>query len=82
VFMVTHDLDSLYAVCDRVAALGKGQVIAAGPIAELLNSDDPWLRAYFHGKRGAGREAIQARAASSEKNRLSLSGAGGDQPQH
>jgi phospholipid/cholesterol/gamma-HCH transport system ATP-binding protein len=55
VFMVTHDLDSLYAICDRVAALGQGRVIAAGPIAELLHSDDPWLTAYFHGKRGEGR---------------------------
>jgi phospholipid/cholesterol/gamma-HCH transport system ATP-binding protein len=61
VFMVTHDLDSLYSVCDRVAALGQGRVIAAGPIAELLKSDDPWLKAYFHGKRGAGREAVQTR---------------------
>jgi phospholipid/cholesterol/gamma-HCH transport system ATP-binding protein len=55
VFMVTHDLDSLYAVCDRVAALGRGKVIAAGPIAELLKSEDPWLHSYFHGVRGAGR---------------------------
>ena len=60
VFMVTHDLDSLYSVCDRVAALGHGKVIAAGPIAELLESDDPWLKAYFHGKRGSAREAGQA----------------------
>jgi phospholipid/cholesterol/gamma-HCH transport system ATP-binding protein len=56
VFMVTHDLDSLYAICDRVAALGQGRVIASGPISELLKSDDPWLNAYFHGKRGAARE--------------------------
>jgi phospholipid/cholesterol/gamma-HCH transport system ATP-binding protein len=62
VFMVTHDLDSLYEVCDRVAALGQGRVIAAGPIAELLNSDDPWLKAYFHGKRGAGRETRARRS--------------------
>ncbi|MGD0721828.1 MAG: ATP-binding cassette domain-containing protein [Roseiarcus sp.] len=55
VFMVTHDLDSLYAICDRVAALGQGRVIAVGPIADLLQSDDPWLKAYFHGKRGEGR---------------------------
>jgi phospholipid/cholesterol/gamma-HCH transport system ATP-binding protein len=59
VFMVTHDLDSLYSVCDRVAALGGGKIIAAGPIAELLASDDPWLKAYFHGTRGAAREAAK-----------------------
>ncbi|HXW19508.1 MAG TPA: ABC transporter ATP-binding protein [Roseiarcus sp.] len=59
VFMVTHDLDSLYSVCDRVAALGGGKVIASGPITELLQSNDPWLKAYFHGKRGAAREAAQ-----------------------
>jgi phospholipid/cholesterol/gamma-HCH transport system ATP-binding protein len=52
VFMVTHDLDSLFAICDRVAVLGHGKVIANGPISELLLSEDPWLRAYFHGKRG------------------------------
>ncbi|WP_174247437.1 ABC transporter ATP-binding protein [Methylocapsa sp. S129] len=56
VFMVTHDLDSLYAICDRVAALGQGRVIAVGPIEDLLKSDDPWLKAYFHGKRGDGRK--------------------------
>ena len=51
VFMVTHDLDSLYTACDRIAALGDGQIIAAGTIDEMLASDHPWLRAYFHGKR-------------------------------
>jgi phospholipid/cholesterol/gamma-HCH transport system ATP-binding protein len=51
VFMVTHDLDSLYTVCDRIAALGDGQVIAAGPIETMLASDHPWVRSYFHGKR-------------------------------
>jgi phospholipid/cholesterol/gamma-HCH transport system ATP-binding protein len=56
VFMVTHDLDSLYAICDRVAALGQGRVIAVGPIADLLRAEDPWLKAYFHGKRGEGRK--------------------------
>jgi phospholipid/cholesterol/gamma-HCH transport system ATP-binding protein len=56
VFMVTHDLDSLYAICDRVAALGEGRVIAVGPISDLLHSDDPWLKSYFHGKRGEGRK--------------------------
>lgn len=52
VFMVTHDLDSLFSVCDRVAALADGKVIAAGPLETLLASDHPWLKAYFHGVRG------------------------------
>jgi phospholipid/cholesterol/gamma-HCH transport system ATP-binding protein len=51
VFMVTHDLDSLYTVCDRIAALGEGKILAEGPIETLLASDNPWLRSYFHGKR-------------------------------
>jgi phospholipid/cholesterol/gamma-HCH transport system ATP-binding protein len=52
VFMVTHDLDSLYAVCDRIAVLSEGRVIAAGPIETLLASEHPWLQSYFGGKRG------------------------------
>ena len=52
VFMVTHDLDSLYSICDRVAALADGRVVAAGPLASLLASEHPWLKAYFHGVRG------------------------------
>jgi phospholipid/cholesterol/gamma-HCH transport system ATP-binding protein len=51
VFMVTHDLDSLYSICDRIAALADGKVIAEGPITTMLASQHPWLRAYFHGKR-------------------------------
>lgn len=51
VFMVTHDLDSLYAVCDRVAALVDGKVIAEGPIAAMLACENPWVKAYFQGKR-------------------------------
>jgi phospholipid/cholesterol/gamma-HCH transport system ATP-binding protein len=49
--MVTHDLDSLHTVCDRIAALGEGKILAEGPIEAMLASDHPWLRAYFHGKR-------------------------------
>jgi phospholipid/cholesterol/gamma-HCH transport system ATP-binding protein len=52
VFMVTHDLDSLHAVCDRIAVLSEGRVIAAGPIEAMLASEHPWLRSYFGGKRG------------------------------
>jgi phospholipid/cholesterol/gamma-HCH transport system ATP-binding protein len=51
VFMVTHDLDSLSTVCDRVAALADGRVIAVGPVAALAQSDHPWMRAYFLGRR-------------------------------
>jgi phospholipid/cholesterol/gamma-HCH transport system ATP-binding protein len=51
VFMITHDLDSLYAICDRVAALAEGKIIAEGPIETMLKSDHPWLNAYFQGKR-------------------------------
>jgi phospholipid/cholesterol/gamma-HCH transport system ATP-binding protein len=51
VFMVTHDLDSLHAVCDRIAVLAGGKVILAGPMSEMLASEHPWLKAYFRGKR-------------------------------
>jgi len=51
VFMVTHDLDSLHTVCDRVAALADGKVAAVGPIHELLASEHPWVKSYFHGSR-------------------------------
>jgi len=51
VFMVTHDLDSLHSVCNRIAALGGGKIMAEGTIEEMMASDNPWLRSYFHGKR-------------------------------
>ncbi len=51
VFMVTHDLDSLYSICDRIAALADGKIVAAGPIEDMLASQHPWVRAYFHGAR-------------------------------
>jgi phospholipid/cholesterol/gamma-HCH transport system ATP-binding protein len=51
VFMVTHDLDSLHSVCDRIAALADGKVIAAGPMPTMMASEHPWLKEYFRGKR-------------------------------
>jgi phospholipid/cholesterol/gamma-HCH transport system ATP-binding protein len=51
VFMVTHDLASLNTVCDRVAALADGKIVAIGSMSELLQSDHSWVKAYFHGKR-------------------------------
>jgi len=53
VFMVTHDLGSLYSICDRIAALADGKVIAVGTVAQMLASEHPWLRSYFHGKRAS-----------------------------
>ncbi len=52
VFMVTHDLDSLNVVCDRMAALADGKVVAIGSMSEVLASPASWVRAYFGGKRG------------------------------
>ena len=58
VFLITHDLDTLYAICDRVAVIADKKVIAVGTIPELLKSDHPWIQEYFNGPRG---RAVQAR---------------------
>jgi len=52
VFMVTHDLNSLHAVCDRIAALADGKVVAEGSMSVMLASEHPWVKAYFRGQRG------------------------------
>ena len=52
VFMVTHDLESLYTACDRVAALADGKVVAEGTLDVMLECEHPWVRTYFQGKRG------------------------------
>ena len=52
VFMVTHDLDSLHKVCNRIAVLAAGRVVADGPITTMLASDHPWVTQYFRGIRG------------------------------
>lgn len=59
VFMITHDLDSLYTICDQVAVLADKQVVAKAPVEELEKSDHPWIKEYFLGPRGraAGRSA-------------------------
>ena len=51
VFMVTHDLDSLNTVCNRIAALAGGKVVAQGPMAAMLACEHPWVKSYFRGKR-------------------------------
>jgi len=58
VFMVTHDLQSLENVCDRVAALESGRILAIGTLAEMHAVRHPWIQAYFHARHaGAGRNA-------------------------
>jgi phospholipid/cholesterol/gamma-HCH transport system ATP-binding protein len=67
VFLITHDLDTLYAICDRVAVLADGKVVAAGTIPELLALDHEWIQEYFRGPRGrAAEEAVEAEAAAGE----------------
>ncbi|WP_310497714.1 ATP-binding cassette domain-containing protein [Sandarakinorhabdus sp.] len=61
VFLITHDLDTLYAICDRVAVLGDGKVLAMGTIDELMTFDHPWVKSYFGGPRG--RAAAPQKAA-------------------
>ena len=51
VYMVTHDLDSLFSVCDRIAVLGNKKVLVAGTVQDMLAYDDPWVKSYFRGKR-------------------------------
>ncbi|MGE0698836.1 MAG: ABC transporter ATP-binding protein [Hyphomicrobiaceae bacterium] len=51
VFMVTHDLESLATVCDRIAVLAEGRIVAAGGLPDMLASEHPWVRSYFRGRR-------------------------------
>ncbi|MGN6470699.1 MAG: ABC transporter ATP-binding protein [Rhizobiaceae bacterium] len=51
VYMVTHDLDSLFSACDRIAVLGNKKVLVQGTIEDMLASEEPWVKSYFRGKR-------------------------------
>jgi phospholipid/cholesterol/gamma-HCH transport system ATP-binding protein len=57
VFLITHDLDTLWAICDRVAVLADRKVVAVGTIEELLALDHPWIQEYFNGPRGRAAHA-------------------------
>jgi phospholipid/cholesterol/gamma-HCH transport system ATP-binding protein len=54
VFMVTHDLDSLHTICNRIAVLADKRVLVEGTLADMLRFDHPWVQAYFHGSRARG----------------------------
>ena len=66
VFLVTHDLDTLYTICDRVAVLAQKRVLVADTLDRVAATDDAWIRDYFHGPRG--RAAAQAAKRLQEHN--------------
>ena len=63
VFLITHDLDTLYEICDRVAVLADRKVIAVGTIPELLALDHPWIQEYFNGPARAGSQGSRSNRA-------------------
>ena len=65
VFLITHDLDTLYAICDRVAVLADRKVVAIGTIAELLALDHEWIQEYFRGPRGRAAATVDKRERAS-----------------
>lgn len=69
VFLITHDLDTLYAICDRVAVLADHRVVAVGTIPELLETDHPWIQEYFNGPRARAAVASQERSKPLDKPR-------------
>ena len=65
VFLITHDLDTLHEICDRVAVIADQKVIAVGTIAELLALDHPWIQEYFNGPRGRAAAVSHGKAVGS-----------------
>ncbi len=62
VFLITHDLDTLYSICDRIAVIGERRVLVCGRLDEVESFDHPWVRDYFHGPR-----ARQAKQSQTDK---------------
>ena len=67
VFLITHDLDTLYEICDRVAVIADKKVIAVGTIPELLATDHPWIQEYFNGPRGRAASHAQGKSKAMDK---------------
>ena len=72
VFLITHDLDTLHEICDRVAVIADRQIIAIGTIPELMASDHPWIQEYFNGPRGRAALASQELAKAMDSPEESL----------
>jgi phospholipid/cholesterol/gamma-HCH transport system ATP-binding protein len=65
VFLITHDLDTLYAICDRVAVIADRKIVAVDTLAKLQKLDHPWVQEYFNGPRGrAARSGASTAPAS------------------
>lgn len=79
VFLITHDLDTLYSICDRVAVLADKKVIAVGTIDELLATDHPWIQEYFNGPRGRAATAAVTRQHDREQDRVAQTSPDGRQ---
>jgi phospholipid/cholesterol/gamma-HCH transport system ATP-binding protein len=62
VFLITHDLDTLYEICDRVAVIADKRIIAVGTIPELVATGHPWIEEYFNGPRGRAAHAAHLRS--------------------
>ncbi|WP_294393422.1 ABC transporter ATP-binding protein [uncultured Sphingomonas sp.] len=84
VFLITHDLDTLHAICDRIAVLADRKVVAVGTIPELLALDHPWIQEYFNGPRGrvaqdaAERHGGEDPLENMKRRNAALASAGGD----
>jgi phospholipid/cholesterol/gamma-HCH transport system ATP-binding protein len=64
VFLITHDLDTLYTICDRVAVISQKRVLVAGTLADVAGYDDAWVHDYFQGPRGRAAETAAAHAGA------------------
>ena len=63
VFLITHDLDTLYAICDRVAVIADRRVVANAPLPDIEKLDHPWIQEYFHGPRARAARGEQIESA-------------------
>ena len=79
VFMVTHDLDTLFATCDRVAVL-VDKKLRIGTLDELLADNHPWIHAYFHGPRGRAAKDSEAAAVTKHSTMNPASAQAGSLP--
>ena len=70
VFLITHDLDTLHEICDRVAVLADRKVIAVDTVPNLMELDHPWIQEYFNGPRG--RAALTAQALDELRKHMDL----------